>query len=117
MRRRPCSGSATARCGSAPSCSLRADPRPSPAPGTQWLTTADSEGFRLTNRSTTAATTTPDPTAQRIQRRTMVVLVLMQVIGTVGVGVAPSIGVLLAGEVTDNEARSEEHTSELQSRG
>lgn len=34
----------------------------------------------------------------------MVVLVAMQVIGTVGVGVAPSIGVLLAGEVTENEA-------------
>lgn len=39
-----------------------------------------------------------------VQRRTMVVLVVMQIIGTVGVGVAPSIGVLLAGEVTDNEA-------------
>lgn len=34
----------------------------------------------------------------------MLVLVVMQVIGTVGVGVAPSIGVLLVGEVTDNEA-------------
>src|SRR5690625_6283860 len=34
----------------------------------------------------------------------MVVLVIMQVIGTVAVGVAPSIGVLLAGEVADNEA-------------
>ncbi|MEV8171591.1 MFS transporter [Microbacterium sp. NPDC077486] len=39
-----------------------------------------------------------------VQRRTMVVLIVMQIIGTVGVGVAPSIGVLLAGEVTDNEA-------------
>lgn len=39
-----------------------------------------------------------------VQRRTMVVLLLTQVIGTVGVGVAPSIGVLLAGEVTQNEA-------------
>jgi len=57
----------------------------------------------LTNPTTTTVTT-PDPAAQRIQRRTMIVLVLMQVIGTVGVGVAPSIGVLLAGEVTDNEA-------------
>lgn len=38
------------------------------------------------------------------QRRTLVVLVIMQVVGTVGVGVAPSIGVLLAGEVTQNEA-------------
>lgn len=39
----------------------------------------------------------------RIQRRTMTVLVVMQIIGTVGVGVAPSIGVLLAGEVTNSE--------------
>lgn len=39
-----------------------------------------------------------------IQRRTLVVLVITQVVGTVGVGVAPSIGVLLAGEVTQNEA-------------
>ncbi|UOR01504.1 MFS transporter [Leucobacter allii] len=38
------------------------------------------------------------------QRRTVIVLVITQIIGTVGVGVAPSIGVLLAGEVTDNEA-------------
>nr|WP_231716134.1 MFS transporter [Arthrobacter zhangbolii] len=34
----------------------------------------------------------------------MRVLVVMQIIGTVGVGVAPSIGVLLAGEVTNSEA-------------
>ncbi|MEU5950398.1 MFS transporter [Micromonospora sp. NPDC047465] len=34
----------------------------------------------------------------------MTVLVIAQIIGTVGVGVAPSIGVLLAGEVTDSEA-------------
>lgn len=47
--------------------------------------------------------TAPDPLGL-VQRRTMRVLVLMQVIGTVGVGVAPSIGVLLAGEVTDSEA-------------
>lgn len=39
-----------------------------------------------------------------VQRRTMVVLTIMQIVGTVGVGIAPSIGVLLAGEVTDNEA-------------
>jgi MFS family permease len=39
-----------------------------------------------------------------LQRRTLSVLVIMQVIGTVGVGVAPSIGVLLAEQVTDNEA-------------
>ncbi|TQJ34209.1 putative MFS family arabinose efflux permease [Arthrobacter sp. SLBN-122] len=41
---------------------------------------------------------------ERLQRRTMVVLSAMQVVGTVGVGIAPSIGVLLAGQVTDNEA-------------
>ncbi|WP_337925039.1 MFS transporter [Arthrobacter jiangjiafuii] len=45
----------------------------------------------------------PDPLGL-VQRRTMHVLVFMQIIGTVGVGVAPSIGVLLAGEVTDSEA-------------
>ena len=39
-----------------------------------------------------------------IQRRTMIVLVITQIFGTVAVGVAPSIGVLLAGEVTQNEA-------------
>ncbi|WP_230930029.1 MFS transporter [Dietzia aurantiaca] len=38
------------------------------------------------------------------QKRTLAVLVVMQVIGTIGVGVAPSIGVLLASEVTGNEA-------------
>ncbi|APX32816.1 MFS transporter [Brachybacterium sp. P6-10-X1] len=38
------------------------------------------------------------------QRRTLVVLVIAQILGTVGLGVAPSIGILLAGEVTDNEA-------------
>lgn len=40
----------------------------------------------------------------RVQRRTMIVLIASQIVGTVGVGVAPSIGVLLAGEVTQNEA-------------
>ncbi|HLS74352.1 MAG TPA: MFS transporter [Actinomycetaceae bacterium] len=44
------------------------------------------------------------PGTASIQRRTLIVLVISQVIGTIGVGVAPSIGVLLAGEVTDNEA-------------
>ncbi|MGD9606013.1 MAG: MFS transporter [Leucobacter sp.] len=34
----------------------------------------------------------------------MIVLIASQIVGTVGVGVAPSIGVLLAGEVTQNEA-------------
>ena len=39
-----------------------------------------------------------------VQRRTILVLVASQIVGTVGVGVAPSIGVLLAGEVTQHEA-------------
>lgn len=34
----------------------------------------------------------------------MIVLVITQIFGTVAVGVAPSIGVLLAGDVTQNEA-------------
>lgn len=48
----------------------------------------------------------PEPLADRaaIQRRTLIVLVITQVVGAIGVGVAPSIGVLLAGEVTQNEA-------------
>ncbi|UYQ77756.1 MFS transporter [Glutamicibacter sp. JL.03c] len=40
----------------------------------------------------------------RLQKRTLSVLVIMQIVGTVGVGVAPSIGILLAGEITQNEA-------------
>ncbi|MFJ2620182.1 MFS transporter [Glutamicibacter sp. NPDC087344] len=40
----------------------------------------------------------------RLQKRTLSVLVIMQIIGTVGVGVAPSMGILLAGEITQNEA-------------
>jgi len=39
-----------------------------------------------------------------VQRRTIAVLVITQIVGTVGVGVAPSIGILLAGEVTESEA-------------
>ncbi|PSK66613.1 hypothetical protein B0E53_01413 [Micromonospora sp. MH33] len=46
----------------------------------------------------------PLPDVESVQKRTMTVLVIAQIIGTVGVGVAPSIGVLLAGQVTDNEA-------------
>nr|WP_063792155.1 MFS transporter [Nonomuraea pusilla] len=51
-----------------------------------------------------ATAVAPAPAADAVQRRTMTVLVLAQIIGTVGVGVAPSIGVLLAGAVTENEA-------------
>lgn len=39
-----------------------------------------------------------------VQRRVMAVLIVTQVVGTIGVGIAPSIGVLLAEEVTQNEA-------------
>ncbi|HWV35650.1 MAG TPA: MFS transporter [Thermomicrobiales bacterium] len=45
-----------------------------------------------------------DSAVSSVQRRTMIVLIIAQVVGTVGVGVAPSIGVLLAEEVTHNEA-------------
>ena len=38
-----------------------------------------------------------------LQRRTLTVLAVSQVVGTVGVGIAPSIGILLATEVTDSE--------------
>lgn len=41
----------------------------------------------------------PDPH----QRRILTVLAISQVVGTVGVGIAPSIGILLATEVTDSE--------------
>ncbi|MGV9384954.1 MFS transporter [Nonomuraea sp. NPDC003707] len=54
---------------------------------------------------TGSMTTVPArPAIDAVQRRTMTVLVFAQIIGTVGVGVAPSIGILLAGAVTDNEA-------------
>lgn len=39
-----------------------------------------------------------------VQRRTVIVLVIAQVIGTVGVGVGPTIGILLAETVTGGEA-------------
>jgi MFS family permease len=45
-------------------------------------------------------------TGHHIQRRTLAVLAVSQVIGTVGVGIAPSIGILLATEVTDSEVWS-----------
>ncbi|MGO1769099.1 MAG: MFS transporter [Microbacterium sp.] len=41
--------------------------------------------------------------AAAIQRRTMIVLIITQVVGTIGVGIAPSIGVLLAEVVTGSE--------------
>ncbi|MGJ6980008.1 MFS transporter [Aestuariimicrobium soli] len=47
-------------------------------------------------------TSTPDHSA--LQRRTLTVLIITQVLGTVGVGIAPSIGILLAEDVTGNEA-------------
>lgn len=53
---------------------------------------------------TSLTTAAPTADTHRLQRRTIIVLVISQVVGTVGVGIAPSIGVLLASEVTDNEA-------------
>lgn len=51
------------------------------------------------------ATALPAPaTTRSAQRHTLTVLAITQVIGTVGVGVAPSISVLLAGEVTADPA-------------
>lgn len=38
-----------------------------------------------------------------VQKRTMTVLIITQIVGTLGVGVAPTIGVLIAAEVTQNE--------------
>lgn len=54
----------------------------------------------------TGATTAADPrgASHPAQRRTLAVLVVAQILGTIGLGVAPSIGILLAGEVTDSEA-------------
>jgi MFS family permease len=62
----------------------------------------------MTATSTTDAAGTDGPAASAAadpaQRRTVVVLVIAQILGTIGLGVAPSIGILLAGEVTDSEA-------------
>lgn len=52
----------------------------------------------------TSAPTLHRPLREQLQRRTMVVLVITQIVGTVGVGLAPSMGILLAGEITQNEA-------------
>lgn len=52
----------------------------------------------------TAAPPVQDPARAQLQRRTLVVLVVMQIVGTVGVGMAPSIGILVAGDITQNEA-------------
>lgn len=43
-------------------------------------------------------------TRDKVQRRTLWILSISQIFGTIGVGVAPSIGILLAEEVTSNEA-------------
>jgi len=51
--------------------------------------------------------TAPQTTdTSRVQRRTLVVLVVSQIVGTVGIGVAPTIGVLLAEQVTSSPAWS-----------
>lgn len=41
---------------------------------------------------------------RRIQTRTVRVLVAMQIVGAIGLGVAPSVGILLAEDVTGSEA-------------
>jgi len=43
-------------------------------------------------------------TRDKVQQRTLWILSISQIFGTIGVGVAPSIGILLAEEVTSNEA-------------
>lgn len=43
-------------------------------------------------------------TRSKVQQRTLWVLAVSQVFGTIGVGVAPSIGILLAEEVTSSQA-------------
>lgn len=43
-------------------------------------------------------------TRSTVQKRTLWVLAVSQIFGTIGVGVAPSIGILLAEEVTSSEA-------------
>lgn len=43
-------------------------------------------------------------TRSKVQQRTLWVLAVSQIFGTIGVGVAPSIGILLAEEVTSSEA-------------
>jgi len=57
----------------------------------------------MTSRTPAPAATAADSHQASIQRRILGVLVLAQIIGTVGVGVAPSIGVLLAEDVTNSE--------------
>jgi len=56
--------------------------------------------------ATPPADTPPSDTASsdtpRVQRRTLAVLVISQIVGMVGIGVAPTIGVLLAEQVTAN---------------
>ncbi|TQJ58454.1 MFS transporter [Arthrobacter sp. SLBN-83] len=57
----------------------------------------------MTSRTPAPAATAADSHQASVQRRILGVLVLAQIIGTVGVGVAPSIGVLLAEDVTNSE--------------
>ncbi|HEY1156375.1 MAG TPA: MFS transporter, partial [Arthrobacter sp.] len=57
----------------------------------------------MTSRTPAPAATAADPHQASVQRRILGVLVRAQIIGTVGVGVAPSIGVLLAEDVNNSE--------------
>lgn len=79
------------------------------------MTSPESLSDPTTDTSTTGDPSTDDPSTdepttespgapEATQRRTLVVLVIAQILGTIGLGVTPTIGILLAGEVTDNEA-------------
>lgn len=63
------------------------------------------EDSRVEMEAVTLPDGVPSPhTLAAAQRRTLWVLAISQIVGTVGVGVAPTIGILLAGDVTDSEA-------------
>lgn len=57
----------------------------------------------MTPNTPAPADTALGPTQEAMQRRILTVLVIAQIVGTIGVGVAPSIGVLLAEEVTNSQ--------------
>lgn len=79
------------------------------------MTSPESLNAPTTETPTTETPTSGTPTSgtpstgtagalEGTQRRTLVVLVIAQILGTISLGVTPTIGILLAGEVTDNEA-------------
>ena len=60
----------------------------------------------MTDASTTTENLEEDRKARlaRVQKRTMTVLIITQIVGTLGLGVAPTIAVILAGAVMESEA-------------